>query len=122
MSNQKKVLIVDDSSTNNLLFTAILEENNYSAIVASSAEEGIEVARREKPDLILLDIMMPGKDGFHLLEEIKQKDQNKEVKILMISAKNDVTSIKKAHEMGAADYMVKPIRIKELLEKLNKLV
>lgn len=119
---KKTILIIDDSSTNNLLFQSILEENGFEVIVSTTGKAGLAAMQKNKADLVLLDVMMPGLDGFDVLKEIKEDENNQSVPVLMLTAKKDSESMKKALDLGAADYLIKPVGIKEIVEKIRKVL
>jgi CheY-like chemotaxis protein len=116
---QKKVLIIDDSSVNNVLLENVLEDQNYEVLISFRGDEALELINKEHPDIILLDIMMPGMDGYKILEELKSKEPTKDIPVIMVSAKSDSLDIDKAMELGASDYIVKPINIKTIIEKIQ---
>lgn len=118
----KTILIVDDSSTNNLLFQSIFEENGFDVIVSTSGKAGLSALDKNKADLVLLDVMMPGLDGFDVLKTIKEDEKNRSLPVLMLTAKKDSESMKKALDMGATDYLIKPVGIKEIVEKIKKVL
>lgn len=116
------ILIIDDSSVNNLLLENILDAEGYSVMVSFNAKEAFEMIETKKPDLILLDIMMPGMNGFTVLKELKSDPKTNYIPVVMVSAKSDSVDIDKALETGASDYIVKPINIKTILEKIEDLL
>ncbi len=118
----KSILIIDDSSTNNLLCKAMFEEHGYKVLLTENGKEAIKVTKDENPDLILLDIMMPDMDGYSVLRKIKSDLATKHIPVVMVSAKSDKSSIEKAFQLGAIDYVVKPIGTNKLYEKVNKLL
>ena len=119
--NKKKILIVDDDSDFVELIKLRLEHAGYKVYTASSGEEGVEKFSKEKPDLILLDIFMPGIDGFEMLYILKNNYPNTEhLPVIMITARNELESSFKAKGFGATDYLVKPIDTQELLDKISE--
>lgn len=120
MSEKKKILIIDDSSTNVLLLQDILEEFGYNAIIKSDSIEALKCVPEEMPDLILLDIMMPGLSGFKFLEKLGQNNLINKIPVIMVTAKSDSTSKKKAKDLGAIDYIVKPISVEDIIERVEK--
>ena len=116
---RKKILITDDSESS-LLFLKKLLETLYDIKVATNGKEFYELLPVFKPDLILLDIMMPDISGFAILEDIKKKEEFKETPVLIISAKVESKDIKKALELGASDYIMKPLIITDLLSRIEK--
>lgn len=121
---QPKILIVDDEPFNVDYLEQELEELNYDIIIAGNGKDALDQVRSEKPDLILLDIMMPVMDGFAVLEELKADPFMRHIPIIVISAVNDLESVVKGIKLGAEDYLPKPFeptllhaRISASLEK-----
>lgn len=115
----KYILIVDDSQTNNVLLEAVLEEVGYAAQTATSAAEAWNLLYKEKPALILLDLLMPKVSGFQLLEKIKSKDELVSIPILIVSALREPDTISKLMQMGADDFFSKPLDIKKLVARVG---
>jgi signal transduction histidine kinase len=116
MSNKQRVLIVDDVSTNLLLIKRILEDI-YIVKTAQSGEEALEILPEFRPDIILLDIMMPGMDGYDVCERIRSQKRYAFIKIILVSAKNMIDDRLRGYEVGADDYITKPFVKRELLAK-----
>ena len=119
---KKKILIIDDEKDILELLEDLLSLKGYDVITALNGVEGIEKAIRERPDLILLDIMMPGINGFKVLSSLKEQKEVAYKGIIMLSAMGDSDSLIKAQELGSDDYIIKPFEIKELLEIIEKYV
>lgn len=119
--NGSKVLVVDDLPANVKLITAILKKD-YEIIPAYSGEEAIEKVESEKPDIVLLDIMMPGIDGYEVCKRIKQGDSTRFTPVVMITALSDVEDRIKAIQVGADDFLTKPINSQELITRTRSLV
>jgi len=117
---QAKILIIDDEPHIVKLVASRLEANGYDTIIASGGEEGLDKAARDKPDLILLDVLMPGIDGHQTLRELKARDETRMIPVIMFTAKGQLEDVEKAHEMGAVDYIVKPFNPVTLMEKISK--
>ena len=118
MQAQGKILAVDDDPNN----IAILEEllkNNYDLRISSNGEQALEVAREFLPDMILLDIMMPGKDGYEVCRLLREHHTLKETKIIMLSARAMNFEQLEGYRAGANDYITKPFDGDELLEKVH---
>ena len=120
--SKSKILIVDDSTVNNVLLEAILTERGHSVIISSDGQEALNKMSGKKPDLILLDIMMPGMSGFDFLKIVRKDKKFKQVPVIMVSAKVDAKDKKKALEMGAADYVVKPVDIENITEIVERVL
>ncbi len=119
-SERVKIMLVDDSSTNNLLYESIFESEGYDVIVCDSGRTALKkLAQKERPNIILLDLMMPGVDGFDVLGKIKENPEIKDIPVIILTAKVDSESEAKAFELGAVDYIIKPIGIYEITEEIR---
>lgn len=116
---KSKILIVDDSSTNNLLFQNILEAEGYNVVVATDGKSALNIVPNEMPDLILLDIMMPEIDGFEVLENLKGNQELKNIPVIILTARRDSLSMKRGLDLGAEDFLIKPIGMTEILDKIE---
>jgi DNA-binding response OmpR family regulator len=105
---KEKILIVDDNIVNRKLLFGILQKEGYELLEAPDGEEAIKAAVRSLPDLILLDIMMPKKDGYEVCRELKSDNRFKAIPIVFLSAKAEVEDKIRGLELGAADYVTKP--------------
>jgi len=115
-----KILIVDDDPIIVRLLTHFLSKSNYDVKSVTDGMEGLKIAFAEKPDLILLDVMMPGMDGFRFLELLKKGKRFANVPVLMISALIEEDQVLRALEAGATDYIVKPFSSRIVLAKVHK--
>ena len=118
----KTILLVDDEPDFVEVTKMRLEANNFDVITARDGKEGLETARREKPDLILLDVMMPDMDGFRVLSKLRRSPETQEIPVIMLTAKGESKSIFKAKDMGSTDYLIKPCDSEELLRWVKKYV
>lgn len=117
----KKILIVDDQEQVRELVEVTLRDENYRILQAGSGEEAIKTARREKPELIIMDIMMPGMmDGLEATRIIKEGSKTKGCKVIMLTAKGQDTDIEKGYKAGAEDYFVKPFSPLDLIRKVEE--
>jgi len=116
--NKGKILIIDDSATNVFLLQTLLEEQGYIVFFAYNGQEAIKYIDEQKFDLLLLDIMMPGIDGYDILEKLSS-EQSK-TPVIMVTAKDDRDSEKKARDMGATDYVTKPVNFEKLIKLVQK--
>ncbi len=105
-----KVLVCDDDPTHNILMQEVLEAEGFQVIVAVDGQQAIDYYYSHSPDIILLDVSMPKKDGFDVCQEIRNTDYGKEVPILMITSAGDLDSISCAFQAGATDFLPKPIK------------
>lgn len=112
--NPKRVLVIDDSETNLLLFESMFEnEKRIKILLKSNGKNIIDYCMKNKPDLILLDLMMPEVSGFDVLDILQSHQELKQIPIIIISALDGQADIKKAIEKGANDYIIKPIDFDE---------
>ncbi len=118
----KNILIVDDSLTNLLLLQNILEEEGYHVLKTTNVKDSIKIINANKIDLILLDIMMPGENGFNLLEQVKCDNNSSNIPIIMVTAKNNKEDREKAKKLGAIDYVEKPIEIDDIIARIKKVL
>jgi two-component system, sensor histidine kinase and response regulator len=114
-----KILIVDDEHANQFLLEGLLGANGYETITASDGDECLKILEKEKPDLILLDIMMPRMSGLEVLQKINHSEALRQIPVIMVSAKTGMSDIKKALEDGAIDYIRKPFDEVELLARVK---
>ncbi len=121
MENKPHILIIDDILDNIQMAMNILEEDSYSFSFADQGDEALLLISEnpEKFDLILLDIMMPGLDGFALCQKVKQNPKTQHIPIIFLTAKVDVDSISKGFALGAVDYITKPFHPAELLARVK---
>ncbi len=120
MDNSKPlILIVDDINENLQVLGTYLHKYNYDIAMASSGKDALEILSDTKPDLILLDIMMPEIDGFETCEKIKSDENFKDIPIIFLTAKTDEDSILQAFQIGASDYLTKPVNVAELIARVD---
>jgi len=116
----KKILIIDDNEfSSNVIKTNLEQNSDYEVMVETSGTRGLSVARKLKPNLILLDIMMPGKDGFEVLGDLKKNNETVSIPIVMISAMDDKEAKVKAMQLYCEDYLVKPFTPEALEVKIE---
>jgi twitching motility two-component system response regulator PilH len=116
------VLIIDDSPTEVHVFKTILEKNQIQVSVASNGEEGIEKALEIKPDLILMDVVMPGKNGFQATRDLNRNPATSTIPVIIITTKDQETDRIWGMRQGAKDYIVKPAVEQDLIERINKVL
>ncbi len=118
----RKILIVDDEPNIVVPLQFLMERNGYDTAVAQSGEEALEAISKENPDLILLDIMLPGIDGFEVCEIVKLKPEWKHIKIIFLTAKGREVDIAKGMVLGADEYITKPFLNKQIVECVQRLL
>jgi twitching motility two-component system response regulator PilH len=116
-----KILIVDDSPTERYHLTEILTKNGFSVSTVETGEDALIRVKVEKPDLILMDVVMPGKNGFQITRAIARDPDTQDVPIFICTSKNQETDRIWGLRQGARDYLVKPIDAAELLSKIAAL-
>lgn len=114
-----QILVVDDDKNTRTLMKLVLEADNYSVLTAGNGEEALAVMDSSHVDLVVLDVMMPGTDGFETMAAIRAKSS---VPILMLTAKTDHLSKVRGLRAGADDYMTKPFDLEELLARIHSLI
>ncbi len=121
--NKEKVLVVDDYVQNVELLQEVLNVGGYEVSTAYNGEEALKKAHQEKPDLILLDIMMPKMDGYQVCEALRNAADTKDIPIIFVTAKTEVKDWTRAiFDMGANSYITKPINPKKLIEKVQNVL
>lgn len=113
-----KILVVDDDRYISAFMNIILSQSGYEVVIAQDGFECIDKAEKEKPDLILLDFMMPKMDGLTTLAGLKKSTETAGIPVIMVTASDDKKNVRQAHESGASDYVVKPIDKALLLERI----
>lgn len=114
-----KILVVDDRPDNVYFLQSRLQTENFLVITAFSGPEGIEKAKTHKPDLILLDIMMPGMDGYEVCKILTNDEETKDIPIILVTAKVDSNDVAEGLKVGAFDYIKKPFDKIELIARIN---
>ncbi len=117
--SQGKILIIDDTPSNIALLTETLEPLGYEIFAASGGEQGLKVARRAAPDVILLDIMMPGRDGYAICRDLKEDDTTSAIPVIFITAKHETAATVKGFRAGAVDYILKPFQSEEVVSRVE---
>ncbi|MEM7430950.1 MAG: response regulator [Pseudomonadota bacterium] len=113
------VLIIDDSPTELHLFQNMLEQYGYGVLVADSGEDGLRQAAASKPDCILMDVVMPGMNGFQATRKLSQDPATANIPVIMITTKDQETDKIWGMRQGAVEYLVKPIAADMLVDKIN---
>jgi twitching motility two-component system response regulator PilH len=113
------VLIIDDSPTELHLFQNMLEKAGFDTLVADSGEEGIRQATNARPDIILMDVVMPGMNGFQATRKLTKDPKTSSIPVIMITTKDQETDKTWGLRQGAREYLVKPVEKDELLARIN---
>ena len=116
------ILIIDDSPTEVHVFRTILEKNGMDVSVATDGDEGIAKALEMKPDCILMDVVMPGKNGFQATRDLSRNPETASIPVIILTTKDQETDKIWGVRQGAKDYIVKPIDEADLLERINKVL
>lgn len=116
---REKILIIDDTPANIDLLTKALEPRGHEILAASGGEAGLKIAAKALPDLILLDVMMPGRDGFAICRELKAEDVTRDIPVLFITAKHETASVLNGFRVGGMDYILKPFQAEEVVSRVE---
>jgi DNA-binding response OmpR family regulator len=116
------ILIVDDEPNIVIPLQFLMEQNGYSTLVAQSGEEALEMISKEKPDLVLLDIMLPGVDGFEVCEIIRLNPEWRNTRVIFLTAKGRDVDIAKGMVLGADEYITKPFSNQQIIDAVKKLL
>ncbi|MCZ7583813.1 MAG: two-component system response regulator [Deltaproteobacteria bacterium] len=122
MRERPLILVIDDEAQNRRVLEAILVSQGYEVIAAERGEEGLEAARGTDPDIVLLDIMMPGLDGYDVLAALKEDDRTRHVPVVMVTALTQVEDRVRALDAGADDFMSKPVDKTEVRARIRSLL
>ncbi|GAA4870259.1 response regulator [Luteimonas vadosa] len=117
-----RILLIEDSPTDTAVLTQLLERNGHEVMASANAEDGIEVCKRESPDLVLMDVILPGMNGFQATRALSRDDATKAIPVLIVSTKGMETDRAWGLRQGAKDYIVKPPVESELIGRINALL
>jgi CheY-like chemotaxis protein len=117
--SRKKILLVDDSTTILMMERMILNKGPYDLVTAANGEEALAKAKSERPDLILMDVVMPKMNGFEACRAIRADQDIKHTPIIMVTTRGEGLNVEQGFESGCNDYVTKPINTTELLTKLR---
>ena len=121
-NSRDTVLIVDDSPTEMHVLKGILKKGGYSVITAVDGESGVAEAEHSKPDLILMDVVMPGLNGFQATRQLSRNPETSGIPIIMVTTKGQETDRAWGLRQGAREYVVKPVSAGELLKKIKSIL
>ncbi len=116
------ILIVDDEQDVRTEIGKGLRKSGYEVLTARDGSEGYRCAEESLPDLILLDIVMPNRDGFAMLQQLRGNEATSQIPVVMLSAKTDLASIFTAKELAATDYLLKPVDLEEIMRYVKRYV
>lgn len=117
-----RMLVIDDSATILALLSRMLRQNGYEVLEAADAEQGLELARSQAPELVFLDIVLPGMDGFAALRQLRRDPLTREIPVIMISGNEQATEQFYVHRIGADDFMKKPFSRGEVFARIERLL
>ena len=116
------IMIVDDSPTDAHVLRKILEKHGYHTVLAADAREGIEAAHRKKPDLILMDVVMPGLNGFQATRQLTRAPETASIPVVIVTTKDQETDRVWGTRQGAKGYLVKPVNEDDLIKTIDSLI
>ena len=117
-----KILIIDDSPTEVHILKGFLDKNGFDVVVASDGKSGIQTAIDEQPDLILMDVVMPGVNGFQATRKLSKTADTKDIPVIMVTTKSQETDRIWGMRQGAVDYLVKPVKEESLVNKIKEVL
>ena len=117
-----RILLIEDSPTDRAVFTQWLEKAGHEVLSTDNAEDGLQIARNQSPQLVLMDVVLPGMSGFQATRALSRDEGTKAIPVLIVSTKGMETDKAWGMRQGAADYVVKPPREDDLLARVNHLV
>jgi CheY-like chemotaxis protein len=116
---RKKILLVDDSATVLLMERMILAKSQYDIVEARDGQDGVEKALAEKPDLILMDVVMPRMNGFEAVRRLREQEATRTIPVIMVTTRGELESVESGYASGCSEYITKPIDGLELLTKVR---
>ncbi|MBI5378678.1 MAG: response regulator [Nitrospirae bacterium] len=119
MAQKKKILLVDDADTILMMERMILRSGSYTLVTAKDGQEAVAKATTERPDLILLDIVMPKMNGFEACQQLRANEVTRAIPIIMVTTRGEAENVETGFQIGCTDYITKPINGLELLSKVQ---
>jgi CheY-like chemotaxis protein len=116
---RKKILLVDDSRTSLFMEQMILQQGPYRLITANDGREGVERALAERPDLIVMDVVMPRMNGFEALRALRAQPETRETPVILVTTRGEPANVEEGYAAGCSEYVTKPIDAEELLAKVK---
>lgn len=120
--NEKRILVADDDELTARFVSSLLREKGYEVMIAEDGDQALAMALEKRPDLIVSDLLMPFRDGFGLLRELRAKPELAELPVIILSMRDREEDIVQGLEEGADDYVIKPFNARELLVRIRKLL
>lgn len=114
-----KILVVDDTPTNIDVLRHIFIDEGFEISIAMNGETALTLVEKSRPDLILLDVMMPGMDGFEICERLKANSRTRDIPVIFVTAKTEVEDIVRGFQVGSVDYITKPFKSEEVLSRVQ---
>ena len=121
-SSPKRILVAEDEDVVRTIIGHVLKQNGYEAIMSRDGEEALALIKSRRPDAVILDAMMPGLDGYEVLQTLRNDPNTADIPVMMLSARNLERDVITGFGFGANDYLVKPFRPEELLTRLKRLL
>ncbi|HEX7026479.1 MAG TPA: response regulator [Gammaproteobacteria bacterium] len=118
----RRILLVEDSPTQAYTTSKVLEKNGYEVIVAANGEDGVSFAKEKSPDLVIMDVVMNGINGYEATRKIANDERTSRIPVVMLTTKDQVTDKLWAFKQGALGYLVKPVQEQELVSTINNLL
>ncbi len=118
----KRILIIDDAAEITTSLEYLFNLEGFQVFTAFNAEDGIRIAKNEKPNIIICDLMMPEKDGYYVIDELKKDSGTNSIPFIIITARSEPDEIKKGYSVGASHFFVKPFSIKELIKVIDNIL
>ena len=120
----KKILIIDDSPFMTQMFGMRLHDEGFETLIAGNGEDGIKIAKNEKPNIILLDLAMPGMNGWDVLKKLKKSEQTKEIPVLILTnSKGNKADRERAEKLGAAEFLMKiELKVEDIVKIVKKYI
>lgn len=122
MHTRPRILIAENDATNVQLLTDICVAEDIDVLVAQDGDETLKMIQEDPPDLVLLDVMMPARDGFQVLQELRNRPATRMLPIILVTAVSDDDSIRRGYQLGANDYITKPFKVVELVTRMKTLL
>jgi len=122
VTKAKKILIIEDSKVISTVLLEVLKAEGYDVLWADNGVDGVRLAKSEKPDLILLDLLLPKLNGYEVCNAVKQNNTTRHIKVLIISTLDDKDHVEKAKLCGAKNFMKKPYDLQELLTEIKNII